>query len=124
MRSLVLALILAGAAASPALSETWRDLGPDDQGTLVSVERDTISTDGNLRIVRTRWLFKSDDPEGRRQLIATERYDCTRRVLSTREMLMTMKDGRVDRQAWDTDQWDDVLDDTTAEVVLDFVCAL
>lgn len=123
MRSLALAIAIAGAAVSPAFAETWHSLGLDDQLAQISVDRDALGRDGDLRIVRTRWEFPATDADGRKQLVATERYDCKRRVLSTREMLMTFKDGRVDRQAWNDDQWDEVLPRTTAEAVLDYVCA-
>lgn len=121
MRRLVLALAIATSLASPAFAESWRSLGADDDGARIAVDDDALRSEGDLRIVRTRWIFPASDAR-RAMLIAIERYDCARQQLSTRRMETTLRNGQVEVQAWDDDQWDEVLPNTTASNVRAYVC--
>lgn len=122
MRRLTLALALTGVLATPALAADWRKIGESATGGEISVDYGDVRRDGGFVTAHTKWGYDSKYPD-QAFVISTETYDCERRVLSTTQMTTTFKDGRVDRQAWETDQWDPASPGTSSEAILNVVCA-
>jgi opacity protein-like surface antigen len=122
VRRFSLALAFAAVLVTPALAADWRKIGESATGGEISVDYADVGKDSRFVTVHTKWGFDSKYPD-QAFVISTEKYDCEGRVLSTQQMTTTFKDGRVDRQAWETDQWDPASPGTSSEAILNVVCA-
>jgi len=99
-------------SASPAMAETWVQLGSSDSGDIWSVDKDSIDRDNNDQLVYFTDKVSSNDGTD----IVDEAVDCQKRIeyaLKINSQYMT---------GW-RDHGKPVQPDTAMDAVLSYVCA-
>jgi hypothetical protein len=88
MRSLVLAVLALGAAASPARAQKWKDIGRTASNNVVSVDPRSVKRTGDLVSARVRVVFTPPVKAARgtwQSSIISATFDCKKKSLAAKE---------------------------------------